>query len=190
MSQPFLVTTPIQIEDAKSIIEFGKDREIHEEFLNFRFGNLKEAEKYVENMIVYNENSGKCFFQMTKIAFKEAPLYNDTNSTSIGFVTLYDTNISDRLFSGGFNQNLGFAIKSQYRNKGLTTIALNQVMDRLLDLEYTIIPAFVKLNNVASERVLQKCGFNKVLETPMGNTFVKRLYMAEIEFYSHFQVIY
>lgn len=189
MSQPFLVTTPIQTGDAKSILDLVKDKEIFEEFLNFRFKDMKEAEEYIRNMIAYNENSGKCFFQMTKIAFKEAPVYDDSNSISIGFVTLYDTGISDRLFSGGFNQNLGFAIKLQYRNKGLTTLALTQVLERLLQLEYTIVPAFVKHGNVASERVLQKCGFDKVLETPMGNTFVKRLFMNESEYYSHFDVI-
>jgi RimJ/RimL family protein N-acetyltransferase len=43
--------------------------------------------------------------------------------------------------------------------------------------EINIASAFVKSNNIASKRVLEKNGFDLIRNTPMGMTYIKPLYI-------------
>ena len=52
---------------------------------------------------------------------------------------------------------------------------MEMTMERLYQLEFNIVSAYVKPNNVGSERVLEKCGFDLVRDDIFGKTYVKAL---------------
>ncbi len=179
----FLITTTIQLSDAYAFLELAKDEEIMSEFPNMRFKDINEAQEYLNQQIEINNVSEKNFFRAIRIIFDtDTGEYTDSNSILIGFISLHDVGTMDSLLTGGFHQNLSYAIKQQYRRKGLMTRALNLTLNAMIENGYNLVPALVKPNNIPSEKVLLKCGFDKVNSTPMGNTYVKRLCMDEYRY--------
>lgn len=183
MNEPFLGTTPVHINDAEQFFELSNDTDIRTEFVNMRFNNVDEARGYLQYQINVTENSEKNFFKATRIIFDgNAKVYTEANSLFIGFISLHDTGLMDSMLTGGFQQNLSYAIKSSFRGKGLMTIALNMTLEAMREDGYNFVPALVKTNNIASEKVLRKCSFDKVRETSVGSTYVRRLTMNEYEY--------
>jgi RimJ/RimL family protein N-acetyltransferase len=183
MNDPYLGTTPFHISDVNSFYKLCNDAEIRKEFINMRLNSVDEAKHHLQNLIEISNNSSPSFFKAIRIIFDEnAGQYTDSNSRLIGFVSLHDAGMMDSLLTGGFQQNLSFGIESPFRGKGLMTIALQMTLDAMYQDGYNLVPAFVKPNNPASERVLEKCNFTKVQSTPMGSLFIRRICMPENQF--------
>ncbi len=86
----------------------------------------------------------------------------DDGELLIGTITL--TAVERGAFSNG---RFGYSIDGDHRNRGITTASLRQVMTFAFDslglhrLEANIMP-----HNVASRRVLEKCGFSRIGYAP------------------------
>ena len=105
----------------------------------------------------------------------------------IGFISLNEAGPSDALYSG-FKVLLNFGIMQQFRGKGLMTMALKMRLQRLYELEYNIAAAFISGSNPESEKVLTKCGFDKIRDTDVGKSYVKRLYIDEQRYKTAFGI--
>jgi RimJ/RimL family protein N-acetyltransferase len=183
MNEPFLATTPFQLNDASQFFELSKDPDIRKEFPNMRFENIDDAKQYLEHQISITESSRISFFKAIRIIFNEQEAnYTEKNNILIGFISLHKTGSFDQMLAGGFEQTLSYAIKSAFRRKGLMTIALNMTLDAMKQDGYNVIAAIVKQNNSPSIRVLEKCGFVMVRDSQISFMYVKRITMDENEF--------
>lgn len=166
-----IITDPI-LEDYMSFFDLINERDWQSEFLNFRGMSLDDTKEYIQYWIENKDQIYPEFFRMIKLTYDEhASKYNDLNSILIGFVSLHETNIGDRLLSG-LNYSLSFAISEKFYGKGIMTNALEMTLERLQTLGYNNIPAIVKESNKASERVLQKCGFSLVSHESFLKSYV------------------
>lgn len=183
MSEPYLATTPFQLSDAKQFFELSKDPDIRKEYPNLRFETIDDATQYLEHQIEITKTSKISFFKAIRILFNEKEsTYTDSNNILIGFIGLHKTGAFDQMLAGGFEQTLGYAIKSSFRQKGLMTIALNMTLDAMRQDGYNVLAAIVKHSNTASIRVLEKCGFVMVRDANISLMYVKRITMDEREF--------
>jgi len=185
MAKSFLMTTPANLTDAEQFFQLLTEPEVKKEFPHMRFNNIEDARHYLKGQIDNTQSVSPNFFKAIRIVFDEgAEIYTDSNSIFIGFICLSHTGTADYLFSGGFKQTLSYAIKSSYTGKGLMTIALEMILDAMAQDGYNYVAARVKLHNLRSEKVLQKCGFDKISkgENRNGFTYVKRLAMNENEY--------
>lgn len=180
----FLVNTPPQISDAEFFTEMSHDPAIISEFNQFNFDSLKHAEEYLQHRI--ENNSTKDFLKIVRIALAEdIDVYNADNSITIGFISMNWSSIGEEIALKGLQNHISFAMIKKYRSRGLMTKAMNMLLDAMLIDKYNMVPSITK-NNIASERVLIKCGFQKIKSTPLGNIFIKRLHMNEQQFNSVF----
>ena len=181
--EPSLATTPFQLTDANQFFELTKDADIMREYPNMRFDSVDEARNYLEHQIDITESARINFFKAIRIVFNGLEsVYTEKNNIIIGFVSLHKTGGIDRIFSGGFEDTLNYAIKSNYRCKGLMTIALNMTLDAMLQDGYNLVAANVKKYNNPSIRVLEKSGFIKVKDYPISYLYARRIRMEENEF--------
>jgi RimJ/RimL family protein N-acetyltransferase len=189
MSEASLATTPFQLSDAGQFYELCKDSEIKLEFPNLRFENIQDAENYLENRIGEIEKSSLSFFKAIRIVFNGLEeFYTDKNNILIGFISLNRTGSFDQILAGGIEHTLRYAIKSEYRRKGLMTIALNLTLDAMYQDGYNILAATVKKENIPSLKVLEKCGFVMVRDSGLSLLYVKRIKMDEYEFNQTFNL--
>jgi RimJ/RimL family protein N-acetyltransferase len=181
---PHIATTPAKMSDAESFFDLICDKDIRKEFAGFRrIETIEEATVYLEGFIKIHYSKSGNFFKVIRIVFDEnTESYDDTNSLLIGFIALLDSGVMDHILTGGFRQNLSFAIKSEYRNKGFMTIALELTLEAMFADTYNLVPALVLPGNFRSARVLEKCGFDKVSQSSSGDLFVKRLLMDETHY--------
>lgn len=183
MREPSLATTPFQVTDANQFFELSKDPEIRNEYPNMRFENIDEAKQYLQHQIEVTENSKLSFFKAIRIVFGGLEsVYTEKNNILIGFISLHKSGASDKMLAGGFEQTLGYGVKSMYRRKGLMTTALNMTLDAMRQDGYNVVAAIVKKQNNPSVRVLEKCGFIMVRDSQISLLYVKRITMDENEF--------
>lgn len=84
---------------------------------------------------------------------------------------------------------LNFGIGKKYEGKGIMTAALKITLDHLYQLEYNIVSAYVKPDNIGSEKVLEKCGFDLIHDDFYGKTYVKALKIDKDEYLNAFNLI-
>lgn len=77
---------------------------------------------------------------------------------SIGMVTVYPESGNDRC-----RAHLGYAVSKEYWNKGIASRALKLSINQVIKdyPEVVRLEALVSVENKASQRVLEKCGFLK-----------------------------
>jgi RimJ/RimL family protein N-acetyltransferase len=181
-----LLTLP-HMNDYVEFHEINQDFQLQSEFPNLRNQSLQEAKVILDKWIIRNHEPGPADFVFVKIAkeVNEKNYYDSSNSKMIGFITVNESALSD--FSRtGFKTLLNYGLMEKYRNKGIMTMALKMRIEAYIDLGYNILPAYIKGDNPASERVLRKCGFRRVNDDILGSTFVKRLDIDELTFDSAF----
>lgn len=185
----FLVNVLPHKDDSDAFYKMNQDEGLKKEFLNLKHNySKKESDDLLDSIIELNNENGFCDFCLIKIAFSDSLHYDDSNSKTIGFISVNEASVTEH-FKIGFKHLLNFGILTVYRNKGIMTSALEMRMEYFKDLEYNIMPAFVKGKNFASERVLQKCDFVKIRESIYGTTYVKRVSMGITDFNSNFNSI-
>ncbi|KAA5538615.1 GNAT family N-acetyltransferase [Adhaeribacter rhizoryzae] len=172
-----LLTLPHK-NDYSEFFEMNKDPQFQKEFPNLRGQTIQDARNIMDSWIKKNQESGPSDFVFIKIAKQPSPIdyYDSSNSKMIGFITVGEAGLAD-YSNTGFKTLLNYGIIEKYRNKGLMTLALNMRLQAYLDLEYTILPAYIKGDNPASESVLKKCGFIRIDDNNFGSTYVKRLHI-------------
>ena len=183
MHDPSLGTTPFYLSDASQFFELSKDTDIRNEYPNMRFDNELDARIYIEHQFKIQETSRTSFFKAIRIIFgNDTGNYTDKNSILIGFISLHTTNDFEISLAGGFKETLSYGIKSNYRNKGLMSIALKMTLDAMNEDGYNVVAAIVKNGNTPSSRVLEKSGFDLISENAISSFYVKRITMNEDEY--------
>jgi RimJ/RimL family protein N-acetyltransferase len=171
-----LILTNPQLHDIQSFHSLISEPKIQKEFISFRGTSIENVKNSLEFWINKKKELFPCTLRLIKLTkVEEGEFYDDTNSRLIGFVLINEANIlGDRLFSGQ-KYLMNFAISEHYENNGFMTMALNMFSERLYENGYNVVSAFVKNNNPASVRILEKCGFYKVREVIEGSTYAKPL---------------
>lgn len=183
MNEPSLGTTPFHLSDATQFFELSKDLDIRKEFPNMRFESIDDAKQYIEHQLQIRETSQTAFFKAIRIIFGEdTGIYTDKNSILIGFISLHKSGSFETMLAGGFKETLSYAIKSNFRKKGLMTLALNMTLGAMREDGYNVVAAIVKPNNDSSIRVLEKCGFDLITDNVINLFYVNRITMNEIEY--------
>lgn len=188
MEATIALTMPT-LADAKGFFDVINDSEIHREFPHFRsILSFEHAFSYLNGMIQMNNQETINFFKLIRISNGEYSHYDDSNSRIVGFISNHKTELMDMKLAGGFNDMLSFGVKNEYRGMGIMSAALNTMVDGLYHDGFNLIPCLAKPSNLASEKVLLKCGFVMVNKNPLGNLFVRRLNMDKNQFYSIFGI--
>jgi RimJ/RimL family protein N-acetyltransferase len=184
-----LVTDPHE-NDYYEYVEMNQDLGLRKEFLNLREQNIQNAHQDFKNILELNRKPGSTDFAFIKIASAANAdnYYDSSNSKIIGFIVVGPAGESD-FRNSGFQTLLNYGMIEKYRNKGLMTHALNLRLSRYMELEFNIIPAYVKGNNPASEKILRKCGFIRVDENDFFSTYVKQLCVDDYTFKNAFQPV-
>ena len=189
MTETSLGTTPFYLSDSSQFFELSKDIDIRSEFPNMRFQNVEDANQYIEHQKQIQETSRTAFFKAIRIIFGEdTGVYTETNSILIGFISLHSSGAFESMLAGGIKETLSYAIKSNFRKKGLMTTALNMTLEAMTEDRYNIVASIVKPHNKASIRVLEKCGFDLISQNVITSFYVKRITMNEFEYKQIFNV--
>lgn len=185
-----LVLTPPHQNDLVEFHKMNQDLMIQMEFSNLKNITLEGSKQLLENILKSFEESPNYDFCFIKIAFSlnSQDYYDSSNSVLVGFISVSEGSLTEFKFSG-FETLLTYGIIEKYRNIGLMTNALNFRIERFEELGFNIIPAYLKGKNPASEKVLRKCGFIKILENDFGCTYVKRITMSKAQFDTNFKEV-
>ncbi|MBC6365263.1 GNAT family N-acetyltransferase [Algoriphagus sp. AK58] len=185
-----LVLTPPHQNDLIEFHKMNQDLMIQREFSNLKNITLDGSKQLLKNIIMNFEENPNSDFCFIKLAFNlnDQDYYDNSNSVLVGFISVNEGSFTEFNFSG-FQTLLTYGIIERFRNKGLMTNALNFRIERFEELGFNIIPAYIKGNNPASEKVLIKCGFIKILENDFGCTYVKRITMPKVQFDINFKEI-
>ena len=168
-----ILTDPI-IEDYVSFHSLICESDWQREFENFRGMTLLDTKNHIEYWVINKEVLFPQFYRMIKLTWEEELVnFNNLNSITIGFISFEEAASFDRIISGKTHL-LNFAISEKYYGCKIMTNALEMTLERMNNLGYNNISAFVKEGNIASEKVLIKCGFRLELSTGIGNTYIKR----------------
>ncbi len=184
---PILLITAPDISHAKALHELFQDEDLQHEFPQLRPRSVENAREFLDKQT--DLVGGKItFFRLIKIGYSPDPAFHGADYTDlIGFVTVAETGMGDFVLSSGLNHLLSFAVARKYRNMGVMTTALKMTIDAMIQYEFNFIGAIVKSGNVSSERVLSKCGFDKVQSTAINSTFIRRLCMSLPDYNKHFR---
>lgn len=176
-----VITDPIS-EDYIQYHTLVTQQHIQKEFINFRNQKLLETKEEIDYWV---SNSGKTlphFLRFLKLTNNSgADYWDSSNSNIIGFIANLPAGTTDCLHSG-FNSLINFGISEEFQGKGIMTIALNMTISRLIEMEFNISTAFVKPHNIASSKVLVKCGYDIVRQSPLGTSYARAL-KIDLDFY-------
>lgn len=169
-----ILTDPI-LDDFKDYHDLISEGDWQKQFLNFRFQTIEQTKEEIRYWVENRKSSFPSFLRMIKLTpFENIDIYDNTNSTLIGFISNMPAGMTDYSRSG-FKMLINFGIGKKYEGKGIMTMAMKMTLERLYQLEYNIVSAYVKPNNIGSENVLEKCGFDLVRDDIFGKTYVKAL---------------
>ena len=185
-----LILTAPNKEDYHSFYGLIKDKEIFKRFELLQNKSLKWCENFMNNWIQLDEQGEFLrWMKLIKIAESknDAEYYTNQNSTLIGFITHDDAGAIEGGISG-FKMLLNYGIIEKYRGQGIMTMALKLRLQRLEELQYNIVSAFIDSDNLESRKVLLKCGFVKVGENDLGESYAKRIYLNESTFNKAFSL--
>ena len=86
----------------------------------------------------------------------------------VGYVRLrFELNDKSREYGGSF----GYAISSEYRNKGYGTLLIQKLLEIAQEEKIEEFMSMVDKNNVASNRIMQKCGGKIFKENEIYNYY-------------------
>ncbi|CAN6575535.1 unnamed protein product [Malus baccata var. baccata] len=134
---------PFRLSDADDVLSFGGDDQVTRVLRGFKTLTTKdEALNFIKNVCIPHP-------------WRRSICIDDR---SIGFVTMFPGSGDDR-----HKADMGYALAARYWGQGITTkavrIALSQVFKDYPDL--VRLQSFVAVENKASQRVLEKVGFQR-----------------------------
>jgi RimJ/RimL family protein N-acetyltransferase len=169
-----VITDPIS-EDYIQYHDLVTQPHIQKEFHNFRGQKLSETKNEIDYWVKNHGETLPHFLRFLKLTNdSDAGYWDSSNSLIIGFIANLQAGPVEELHSG-FSSLINFGISEKLQGQGIMTMALNMTMKRLLEMEFNISTAFVKPHNLASARVLEKCGYDIVRESPLGTSYAKAL---------------
>lgn len=185
-----LVVTDPQPYDYDAYLEMNKDSGLQNEFGNLKGQTASGAKKALEAIMTPEKGGNWSDFAFIKLTKQASPIdrYDSSNSKTIGFISLAEAGVSDFGMTG-FKMLLNYGIVEAYRGKGLMTHALNMRLNKHEEVGINIVPAYISGDNIASERVLQKCGFMRISNNKLGSTYVKNICVDKAVFDENFQEV-
>ena len=151
-----LVTDPI-LEDYVELHKLISEPKFQKEFINYRDQPIERTKKEIVFWVENGQKVYPSFFRVIKLTKHDnLPSYTRENSSLIGFISNVPAAPDDQIASG-FQMLLNFGIAEKFEGKGIMTMALEMTLEKLYERKLNIVSAFVKQNNIASEKVLAKC---------------------------------
>ena len=139
----------IQITDAEDLYEFElENREKFEEMVPTRGDDYYNPEFFKKRHVALlgEQVQGDSFFYLIK----------DKASSILGRINLVDI---DKFHQIG---HLGYRVGQAHTGKGIATKALKLLLETEIDLDIKQIKAKTTTNNIASQKVLEKNGFERI----------------------------
>ena len=149
-----LILRKLKLTDVDDLIENGNEKELSylTYYLPYPFGK-EEAKK-----IILEEKTNKELFRFA--------IYIKSIKKVVGLVDLYNWKKGER------KVKLGYWIGKNYRKQGYTTEALLKTIEFAFnELNVLKIGAKVLIDNIPSQRILEKFNFKKIKITP-GDKFL------------------
>lgn len=169
-----VLTDPI-LDDYKAFHKLISEEGWQRQFHNYRGQTINETKEEIKYWVENGNKVYPSFLRMIKLTpYSNISEFNSSNSTLIGFISNVPAGLTDRTRTG-FRMLMNFGIGKKYEGKGLMTMAMEMTLERLYQLGLNIVSAYVKSNNIGSERVLEKCGFDLIRNNGLGKTYVKAL---------------
>ncbi|XRD26532.1 GNAT family N-acetyltransferase [Lysinibacillus fusiformis] len=139
----------LQVTDAEGLYKFElENRAFFEETVPTRgdeYYNPEIFKKRHEALLEEQAQGGSYFY-----------LIKDQDSSILGRINLVDI---DRFFKIG---HLGYRVGQEHAGKGIANKALEILIETITDEDIKQIKAETTTNNIASQRVLEKNGFEKI----------------------------
>ncbi len=150
-----LTIKPYEITDQEDMINILTNKTIRKTFMIPDFKSCEEAVRMFRKLMDFSYSD----------EHYEKGIYLD--DLLIGFVN--DVEIDDKRIE------IGYVIHPDYHNKGYATEALTAVIADLFDIGYKTITAAAFEDNLASRRVMEKCGMklNNKTSTILHNDILK-----------------
>ncbi len=158
--------------DVDNLYILTSDEDIARQNFNTRGKiSMESVERLLKQIIQENSKEDELYFF--------AGIYKkEKQHELIGFVTNKEAGYADYMFLGGFDYALSYALRSDFRNKGIMTEVLLAVTSFMQAKSINMVAALVKLGNIQSEKALRKADFDMVMFSPGGTAFVKKLNMS------------
>lgn len=139
----------LQITDAEDLYKFElTNRIFFEEMVPARGDDYYKPEifrnRYEE--LLDEQAEGSSYFYLIK----------DENGSILGRINLIDINISQRI---GY---LGYRVGQVHTGKGVANKALSLLLETVIDQDIMQIKAKTTTNNIASQKILEKNGFQHI----------------------------
>ncbi|WP_102275232.1 GNAT family N-acetyltransferase [Cytobacillus massiliigabonensis] len=100
------------------------------------------------------------------------------------FIGFCNTGIKDELLAP--NREIGYAISKDYRNKGYSTMAARGLMKYLFEhTNLEVLNAVALIENISSNKVLQKCGFHYITDVVIDNQKYHHYKLTKNEWLKH-----
>jgi len=177
----FLVITAPEKSEFTEYLPITQDTEIRNEFAFLRNFTLEDCKNHIEWWVdeTRNKATPNLLFYI-RISYEPAKIYNEKNSRVIGFICISPASPGDFAYTGYYNL-LNFGIISEFKNRGIMTTSLKMSIERFRELGYNLLPSFVKHDNLASMRVLEKCGFYNLNEQGTILSLMGKLYIFKLK---------
>lgn len=141
-----LIIRPLELDDAPDLFEYMSDPVVTEFAIGYPHQTMAEAEHYVESVLnIYDQN----YPSIWGICLKPDP----TVISTCGF-ELY--------FEEHKRAEIGFAFSKSVWGQGIATEAVSTLIKHGFETyNFNRIEAISNPKSIASQRVLEKCGFTK-----------------------------
>lgn len=139
----------LHVTDAEDLFNFEvENRTFFEETVPTRgdeYYNPETFKKRLEALLEVQAIGGSCFY-----------LIKDKDSSILGRINLVDIDEYDKI------GHLGYRVGQAHTGKGIASKALKILVETVTDEDVKQIKAKTTTNNIASQRVLEKNGFERI----------------------------
>ncbi|WIG24381.1 GNAT family N-acetyltransferase [Bacillus anthracis] len=167
------------VEDAESIYNISNQPEI-EKFLPDWKSTKEQRINWVVN---YEILENKAFLHAVRITTNiddhilKLGIFKKTTNEFIGWCC---TGIKDELPAP--NREIMYAVSSEYHNNGYATKATKGLINYLFEkTNVDVLNAIALINNVASNKVIEKCGFIYLSEQEIANQLYNHYQLSKSE---------
>ncbi|AXO93283.1 acetyltransferase [Bacillus anthracis] len=167
------------VEDAESIYNISNQPEI-EKFLPDWKSTKEQRINWVVN---YEILENKAFLHAVRITTNiddhilKLGIFKKTTNKFIGWCC---TGIKDELPAP--NREIMYAVSSEYHNNGYATKATKGLINYLFEkTNVDVLNAIALINNVASNKVIEKCGFIYLSEQEIANQLYNHYQLSKSE---------
>lgn len=140
---PRLILTKLTEDDAKDMFEYTSNSEVTEHLSWYTHTEINQALKYIRTIIFEYDNSVNSFTWGVKLK---------SNKKLIGSIRVFDASFHNKRIE------LSYILNPVFQGQGYITEALLSVIDMCKESGFNRIQAKCTVNNIASEKVMQKLG--------------------------------